>query len=100
MVIEANKSTTVTVDGIEYIYFGGTNYLGLAHRPELMQASARAFEKYGFSAGASRLTSGENDLMLQLEKELSDFANAESAVVLPAGFMSNAVVVDAIEDLV
>jgi len=96
--IEENKSTSVTLDGKQYLYFGGTNYLGLAHRPELLRAATAAFEKYGFSAGASRLTSGENDLMLSLEKELAAFARSENSVVLPAGYLANSAVVDGIDD--
>jgi 7-keto-8-aminopelargonate synthetase-like enzyme len=98
--ISENHSTTVRLNGQDYLYFGGTNYLGLAHRPELMQAAATAFERYGFSTGASRLTSGENDLLVELEEELARFAGAQSAVVLPAGFLSNQAVVDAIDSLV
>ena len=100
MPIEANNSTTITVDGVTYAYFGGTNYLGLAHRPELMQAAQKAFQLYGFSAGASRLTSGENDLLLQLEETLSEFARSEAALVLAAGYMSNFAVVDALDSVV
>lgn len=98
MSIEQNKSTEVVIDGRQYSYFGGTNYLGLAQRPELMQAAARAFERFGFSSGASRVTSGETAALLSLEAALSAFANAEEALVLPAGYLGNAVVVDAVED--
>jgi 7-keto-8-aminopelargonate synthetase-like enzyme len=98
MPIERNASTTVVVDGKEFLYFGGTNYLGLAHRPELIAAARDAFDRYGFSAGASRLTSGESDMLLALERQLAEFAEAEAALVLPAGFMSNQAVVDGLED--
>ena len=100
MPIEANNSTSVTVDGVTYAYFGGTDYLGLAHRPELMRAAEKAFQSYGFSAGFSRLTSGESDLLLQLEDSLSEFARSEAALVLTAGYMSNFAVVDALDGVV
>lgn len=98
MQIQANKSTIVVIDGKEYIYFGGTNYLGLSHREELLKAATEAFEQFGFSAGASRLTSGENTLLMAFEQELAEFARAESAVLLPAGFVTNAAVVDALDE--
>jgi 8-amino-7-oxononanoate synthase len=98
MVLSANQSTTVKIDDKEYLYFGGTNYLGLAHRPELFEASARAFQRYGFSSGASRVTSGENEELLGLERELAEFALADSAIVVPAGFLANQLVVDSLED--
>lgn len=100
MLIEENIGTKVTLDGQPYTYFGGTNYLGMAHRAELIEAGNRAFRKYGFSSSASRLTSGENLLLLELENFLRDFANFESSVVLPAGFLSNLAVVDAIGEFV
>jgi len=100
MAVERNTSTTITIDGVTYVYFGGTNYLGLAHRTELMQAAEVAFRQFGFSAGASRLTSGETLLITDLERELAEFGQAESSIVLPAGYLSNFAVVDALDDQV
>jgi 7-keto-8-aminopelargonate synthetase-like enzyme len=86
------------VHGKDYLYFGGTNYLGLAHRPELKAAVVDAMDMYGLSSGASRLTSGENELLLGLEEDLARAASCESALVLPAGFVSNQVAVETIAD--
>lgn len=97
-ILSANYSTRIKIASKEYLYFGGTNYLGLAQRPELLEASAEAFRRFGFSSGASRLTSGENDLLLQLEEDLAAFAGAEAALVLPAGFMANQALVEGIDD--
>jgi 8-amino-7-oxononanoate synthase len=98
MVLAANHSTLVTIADKEYLYLGGTNYLGLAHRVELMAAAQAAFDRFGFSAGASRVTSGENDALLSLERELAAFADAQEAFVLPAGFLSNQAVVEALDE--
>ena len=100
MSIQENRSTSVTIDGKDYVYFGGTNYLGLSRRPELLKAGSDAFEKLGFSAGASRVTSGESDLILTLENELAAFALSEASLVVPAGYMANSMVVDGIDDMV
>lgn len=100
LTIEENRGTSVTLDGQQYTYFGGTNYLGLAQRKELLDAGTEAFRKYGFSSSASRLTSGESSLLLELEAYLAEFAQFEAALVLPAGFLSNLAVVDALADLV
>jgi 8-amino-7-oxononanoate synthase len=97
MTIQANRSTTVVIDGHEFLYFGGTNYLGLAHHPALQQAASRAFEQYGFSTGASRITSGQNELLLELETELAALAGAEETALLGAGFLSNLALVEAVD---
>ena len=96
--LSANKSTRVKIEGKEYLYFGGTNYLGLAQRPELLEAACQAFSLFGLSSGASRLTSGENNILLSLEEELAQFARAEQSLVLPAGFLANQAVVDGLDD--
>ncbi len=98
--LSANRSTHVTIAGKEYLYFGGSNYLGLAHRAELLEEAVKAFETYGLSSGASRLTSGENELLLNLEKELSAWSGSESSLVFPAGFMSNEAVLEGVDDRV
>jgi 8-amino-7-oxononanoate synthase len=100
MVIESNRSTTITLEGKQFLYFGGTNYLGLAHRQALWEAASSAFEQFGFSSGASRLTSGETKLLIALERELAQFADCEASLVLPAGFMSNLAVVDGLDEAV
>jgi 7-keto-8-aminopelargonate synthetase-like enzyme len=100
MAVERNTGTRITIDGAEYIYFSGTNYLSLAHRPELLQAAEQAFLNFGFSSSASRITSGETNSLLALEEELAAFANGERAIVLPAGFMANGMVVEGLDDLV
>lgn len=100
MLILENNGVSVKIEGESYLYFGGTNYLGLAHRHELLDAATEAFNRFGFSAGASRLTSGESAVLLALEKRMAQFSGSESALILPSGYISNFAVVDAIEDLV
>lgn len=100
MILKGNRSTHVRIDNKDYLYFGGTNYLGLAHRIELQEAASKCFSEYGFSSGASRLTSGENEILVALENELAAFADCESALVLPAGFISNQALVEGINKYV
>lgn len=122
MILTANHSTHVVVHNKKYVYFGGSNYLSLAQNQKLIKAAQGAFHKFGFSSGASRLTSGENSALLRLEVELARFSagvtdpgaigqkaapdaatNAPTtaphpaALVLPAGFLSNQVVVEALD---
>lgn len=98
--IERNFGTSIVVNGKKFLYFGGTNYLSLAHRQELWAAASEAFNHYGFSASASRLTSGESTQLRQLEHSLASFAGSECALVLPSGYQSNAAVVEALDDAV
>lgn len=97
MLLSSNESKYVKIDGRDYLYFGGTNYLGLAHREELLAVIQTCFNDFGFSSGASRLTSGENDVVISLEHELAFFCESEAAVSLPAGYMANQAALEAID---
>lgn len=98
MIVSGNRSTEIEIEGRRLIYFGGTNYLGMAHRKELLDAVNIAFERFGLSAGASRVTSGEHELLTELEREIAAFCNAEAAIVMPAGFMANTAAAESIEE--
>jgi 8-amino-7-oxononanoate synthase len=77
------------VDGREVLLFAGSNYLDLAHHPEVVEASARAARDYGCAAGGSRLINGNLDLHERLEAELAEFLGTESALVFATGYMAN-----------
>lgn len=98
MIVSGNRSTEIEIDGRKLIYFGGTNYLGMAHRKELLDAVNSAFERFGLSAGASRVTSGEHEFLTDLEREIASYCNAEAAIVMPAGFMANTAAAESIEE--
>jgi 7-keto-8-aminopelargonate synthetase and related enzymes len=98
LIVSGNKSTEIEIEGRKLIYFGGTNYLGMAHRKELLDAVNSAFERFGLSAGASRVTSGEHELLTDLEREIAAFCSAEAAIVMPAGFMANTAAAESIEE--
>jgi len=45
--------------------------------------------RYGLSVAASRMTTGNHKLYLELEKQLSRFFRSDSAVVVPTGYATN-----------
>jgi len=97
MIIESNHSTEIQIGGRRYTYFGGTNYLGLAHHPALLAAAQSTFSHFGLSPGAARSTSGDHSEICALEKDLAAFCKTDSAVVLPAGYLSNSAVYEGLD---
>ena len=83
----ANNKTTV--DGRELINFATYNYIGMCGDPVVTQAAQAAVERYGTSACASRLISGEKLLHQELERELADFIGVESSIVFVGGHATN-----------
>ena len=78
-----------TVDGRELINFATYNYIGMCGDPQVTQAAKDATDKYGTSACASRLVSGEKPLHKELEREIADFIGVEDSIILVGGHATN-----------
>src|SRR3989304_688454 len=77
------------IEGREVILFSGNDYLGFSSHPKIKQAACEAIAKYGTSARASRLISGNNELYRTLEMVLAEFKGKEAAFVFPTGYHAN-----------
>lgn len=78
--------------------FGSNNYLGLAFHPQVVEAAIQATKKYGTGTGGSRISTGNLDLLDQLEKDLAEFKGTEDAIVYNSGFLTNVGVISAMAD--
>jgi 8-amino-7-oxononanoate synthase len=88
--------TGVLFEGRELTFFGGNDYHRLSRHPEVVQALIDGALRYGLNPSGSRVTSGNHPLYLQLEAKIATFLGTEAATLLPAGYMSNAALLDAI----
>jgi 8-amino-7-oxononanoate synthase len=86
---EGVSSSTVSIDGREYINYSGYNYLGLAGHPEVSAAAKAAIERFGTTVSASRFASGEIPLHAELERELADLIGTEDCVAFVSGYGTN-----------
>ncbi|MBN2417337.1 pyridoxal phosphate-dependent aminotransferase family protein [bacterium] len=98
VVIETPIAHTIRLNGKEYDYFAGNNYLGLANHPELKKAAVSAVETYGINVSASRETTGTASVHLALEKAIAEFKDKEAAVVFASGYLSNTILAEALQD--
>lgn len=94
--LDGASSTRVEIDGHEYILLSSNNYLGLSTHPEVVDAAVLAVKKFGAGAGASRLVSGHNRLVQELEEEIADWKGKDRALVFPSGYSVNAGVISAL----
>jgi 8-amino-7-oxononanoate synthase len=88
-VLDGAQAPRMSVDGREVLLFAGSNYLDLAHHPELVDASTRATRELGCAAGGSRLINGNLRLHEELEEELAKFLGADAALAFATGYMAN-----------
>jgi 8-amino-7-oxononanoate synthase len=71
------------------VNFSAYDYVGLAHDPEVAAAAKAAIDRYGTSAGASRLVSGEKQVHRDLEQALAAFLGTPAAIVFVSGHATN-----------
>lgn len=88
LVLESPVDAEITIEGRRYLYFGGTNYLGMSGRHEIAAAAKQAIDSYGLSSSASRTSTGTNRLHLEVESALSTFADTEDTVIVSSGFLA------------
>lgn len=62
------------------------NYLGLARHPTVVEAAARALERYGVGACGSPMISGRTDLHDALERRLARFLGRERTMLFNSGY--------------
>jgi 8-amino-7-oxononanoate synthase len=79
--------------GRDLVNYSGYNYLGLSGHPEVSAAAKSAIDKYGTSASASRIVSGQIELHGELEKRLAAFLGTEDALVFISGYLTNVSVI-------
>ncbi len=74
--------------GRTFINFSGCDYFRLARDPRLAAAAKKTLAETGLNVSASRLTTGNRDIYLQLESALARFFAAEAALILSDGYLA------------
>ncbi|HLP78949.1 MAG TPA: pyridoxal phosphate-dependent aminotransferase family protein [Candidatus Paceibacterota bacterium] len=88
--------TYVRFRGRKFSSFSGCDYFRMASHPAVLKAVADGLKKYGLSVSASRVTTGNHSLYSKLEGELAKFFGAESALVVPTGYLAGQAVAQAL----
>ena len=75
-------------DGEEYIYFGGTNYLGVTTLSEFQSILFKNLKKWGTSYGSSRLANIQLEVYNTAEELLAKQIGTETAVTVSSGMLA------------
>jgi len=78
--------------------FSGNDYMGLAKRPELVDAALEAGRKYGAGSTGSRLLSGNTPVHQAFEARIATDKGTEAALVFSTGYQTNAACIAALLD--
>lgn len=94
--LEQVDRTYVRFEGRKFSYFSGCDYYRLSSHPKVVAALRRGLERDGLNVAASRVTTGNHRLYLELEAALANFFGAECATVLSNGYVANLAVTQAL----
>jgi 8-amino-7-oxononanoate synthase len=86
---QGGTGSMANIDGRQLVNFCVYDYVGMARDSEVATAAKAAIDRYGTSAGASRLVSGEKQVHSDLEKSLAAFLNVPAAIVFVSGHATN-----------
>jgi 8-amino-7-oxononanoate synthase len=86
---EGCAGATTLIGTETFSNFSSYNYLGLAGHPDVNAAAKAAIDRYGTSASASRLVSGERPIHRELEQALAALHGVDDCVVFVSGHATN-----------
>lgn len=92
--------TVQTTDGREFLWFSGTDYLGMGHNEDLRSYLHSATETFGNHYGSSRNNSLRLDIYDETEGQIADFLHTESALILSSGMWAGQLLMKEVENVV
>ncbi|MEW6201710.1 MAG: 8-amino-7-oxononanoate synthase [bacterium] len=87
--IRSSSDATVKIEGKKVFLLCSNNYLGLSTDPYVTRITKKYLERYGTGTGASRLISGNLEILELLEEKLSRLKYKEKTLLYPSGYMAN-----------
>jgi 8-amino-7-oxononanoate synthase len=81
------------IGGRELISWATYNYLGMSGDPAVAAAGKAAIDRFGTSASASRLVSGEKTIHVELERAVAELVGTEDAITFVGGHATNETVI-------
>jgi 7-keto-8-aminopelargonate synthetase-like enzyme len=94
--MESPPNPETIIDGVPYLYFGGTGYLGLASRPEVIEAGCEAMRRYGVHSATTRARIGTNPPVRDTERNAAAYFGTEAAFYFGSGYVANHIMLAAL----
>jgi 8-amino-7-oxononanoate synthase len=94
--MESPPGPETVIDGVKYLYFAGTSYLGLHGHPEVIAAGCEALQKFGVHSATSRSGFGNSALLLEAERMAALFFGTKAAFYFSSGYSANHIAVQAL----
>tara|TARA_R110000737_G_scaffold204164_3_gene223043 strand:- start:56 stop:1102 length:1047 start_codon:yes stop_codon:yes gene_type:complete len=92
--IDEFPGRAITIDGKDFLYFGGTSYLGLQTDTDFQKLFIKNIKKYGTSYSASRKSNIRISIFDKAESYLSNTVGSESCITMSSGYLAGQLVCD------
>ncbi|WP_417371072.1 aminotransferase class I/II-fold pyridoxal phosphate-dependent enzyme [Gelidibacter japonicus] len=94
MTVDQFPDRTIVENGKTYLYFGGTNYLGMATHQHFQQLLFESVKKWGTAYGSSRNSNIKLKVYDEAEVLLAKNCHAEAALTVSSGSLAGKLVID------
>ncbi|MBS9525491.1 pyridoxal phosphate-dependent aminotransferase family protein [Litoribacter alkaliphilus] len=91
--IDAKPDRSISSGEQDYLYFSGTNYLGIGSVKEFEDLVVNAIRKYGLNHGSSRSSNVQLEVYGKFEEYFAEQAEAEAGLLLSSGFLAGSIAV-------
>lgn len=89
-VLETPQNERIRVPGGgQVLNLCANNYLGLANHPEVLAASRKALEEWGYGLASVRFICGTQSIHKELERRISEFLGTEDTILYSSCFDAN-----------
>lgn len=86
--LEEGINRSIQLDGMEFLYFSGTSYLGMTQNSKFLCSISQNLQKWGSNHGQSRLNNIRIPIFDEFETYFSINSEAEDAAALSSGFIA------------
>ncbi|MCL6461049.1 MAG: pyridoxal phosphate-dependent aminotransferase family protein [Flavobacterium micromati] len=97
MKVDQFPDRIIHINNEDYLYFGGTAYLGLPTNPEFQQLLFNNIVRWGTAYGSSRSANVKLSAYENGEKFLARYINAESALTVSSGMLAGKLVLEVLK---
>jgi len=91
--LNAPLSSKINIDEQNYLYFGGTAYLGIPQNNEFIKLYVKGIEHFGLNNGTSRNNNVQLGIYDDAEKHAANRFGSESALILSSGYLAAQLIV-------
>ncbi len=89
---------TVTLDGEEFLYLGGTSYLGMARNPAFIDLLREGMSRYGANYSSSRGGNLQLSVYEEAEAQLARLTGAPAVLTVSSGMLAGQLVLKSLPE--